>query len=406
MHTLYKLFLGIFFSLITLSSLAENNSTIADAFKNGDANYLLRYRFENVDQDDFNKDANASTLKARLSFKTDDNLNFGLFTEFDTVIAFGKEQYNSGQGTSGPERAIYPIIADPDGTEVNQAYLSYKGFPDTLLKFGRQRILIDNQRFVGGVGWRQNEQTYDGISIDKNFNAMHLIYAYISNVNRIFGEDVAAGDHNSRTHLLNLKHNFNSGELTAYYYSIDNKDAISASTNTIGLRWNAKDLFNNSALSYSMEYASQTDNADNPVNYTADYYRLDASYQFKYLNFYTGYEVLSGEATMNGASFQTPLATLHAFNGWADQFLSTPAEGLEDLFFGIKGNLKRFNWNVKYHNFSAQDVSSDFGNELDFSVSTTLSKHYSILLKYADFNSDTSNRSDTEKIWLMLQAKF
>ena len=39
------------------------------------------------------------------------------------------------------------------------------------------------------------------------------------------------------------------------------------------------------------------------------------------------YESLEG----NGArGFSTPLATLHAFQGWADVFLNTPADGVDD----------------------------------------------------------------------------
>ena len=286
---------------ISLNVSAAESYSIADAFKNGKASTLLRYRAELVDQEAFAEDATASTLLARLNFKTDEYKNFSLFTEFDTVVAVGAEQYNSGAGTSVADRAIYPVVADPDGTEVNQAYISYTGFNDAVVKVGRQRIVLDNQRYVGGVAWRQNEQTYDGVSIDKKFSGVDFKYAYVGNVNRIFGESVAAGDHNTRTHLLNVSQKFTPGKLTGYYYSIDNKDALAFSTNTLGIRWAGDKLFGNPALAYGLEYASQTDNADNPVDFSADYFRLDASYKFKPAKLYFGYARLAPVACFEAA---------------------------------------------------------------------------------------------------------
>ena len=42
------------------------------------------------------------------------------------------------------------------------------------------------------------------------------------------------------------------------------------------------------------------------------------------LEFKLGYEELGSNAGLYG--LQTPLATLHAFNGWADKFLVTPVD--------------------------------------------------------------------------------
>ena len=41
-------------------------ASIADAITGGKAHLDFRYRFENVDQEPFSKDANASTLRSRL----------------------------------------------------------------------------------------------------------------------------------------------------------------------------------------------------------------------------------------------------------------------------------------------------------------------------------------------------
>ena len=113
--------------------------------------------------------------------------------------------YNSGGGTS-PNKGEYPVIADPDGSDLNQMYFDYSSRLELEVSTGRQRILLDNQRFVGGVGWRQNEQTYDAFSVTTNaLSNTTIFYSYVGQVRRIFGETVAGGSNNVDSHLLNVK---------------------------------------------------------------------------------------------------------------------------------------------------------------------------------------------------------
>ena len=133
--------------------------------------------------------------------------------------------------------------------------------------------------------------------------------------------------------------------------------------------------------------------------------RLDGGYQFEQVNLFVGYEVLDGDANNAGASFQTPLATLHAFNGWADKFLSTPQDGIEDFFIGVKGAVNGFKWKAIYHDFGAEDSSRDLGSELDLSVAKKVNKHVSLLLKAALYDADT-HASDTNKVWFMVSSGF
>ena len=87
-------------------------------------------------------------------------------------------------------RVVIPIIADPEGTDLNQAWIAYKSH-GVKAKLGRQRILHGSQRFVGGVACRrQNEQTYDGVRFEaKPIDGLSLDVAFVSNINRIFGPE-------------------------------------------------------------------------------------------------------------------------------------------------------------------------------------------------------------------------
>ncbi len=157
-----------------------------DAVTGGKAHLEFRYRLEAVDQDPFADDALASTLRSRLNYVTGDWHGFSAFMEADNVTVLGDDDtYNST--TNGVTDR--PVVADPEYTEVNQAYLQYKFGSFTGL-LGRQRIMLDNQRFVGNVGWRQNEQTYDAVTLKSSaLSKTQLHYSYISNINRITGPD-------------------------------------------------------------------------------------------------------------------------------------------------------------------------------------------------------------------------
>jgi len=380
---------------------ANAADSFLESITEGDANVMLRYRYEFVDQDGFNSNANASTLLTRLNYKTKAYNGFTFFLEADNIMEVIADSYNAGKGNS-PGNGQYPIVADPQGTEINQAWFNYAFNENSAVKVGRQRINFDNQRFIGGVGWRQNEQTFDAVSGTFDINGSKLVLVYVDNVNRIFGEDVAAGDNDNSTVLLNWSNNFKDfGKLSAYYYDIDNKDVAAFSTSTFGVKFAGS----YEAFNYGVEFASQNDAYNNPVNYTANYLRLDAAYKMEQATVFAGYEVLSGDANNAGAAFRTPLATLHAFNGWADKFLATPNDGLEDMFVGVKGAYSGYKWQALYHDFNAEDSNRDLGSEFDFSVAKKVNKNVSLLLKAAFYSADT-HATDTSKVWFMVTSKF
>ena len=76
---------GLLF-LMPLTALAEGDpKTLTDAVVAGDANLNLRYRYEFVDQDGFDENANASTLRIRLNYLSGQWKNWSGFVEMDYV---------------------------------------------------------------------------------------------------------------------------------------------------------------------------------------------------------------------------------------------------------------------------------------------------------------------------------
>lgn len=364
---------------------------ISDALADSKVNLSFRARYEGVDEDNARDNANALTVKSRLTLKTGSYSNFSLGLEVDNVSALVDDYWDKvGEDNS------YSVVADPTGTDVNQGYIKYTN-NDFSAVAGRQRILHNNQRFVGGVGWRQNEQTYDGIRAQYNNGAFSADYSYVHNINNIFDKNVG-GDF----HLANFGYKINkSHKVSAFAYILDFDTGATNSSSTYGALYNGK--FGPVIVNASA--ASQSDNADNPNSYTATYLNAEVGSKFGAVTVLGGYELLGSD---NGVGFNTPLATKHKFQGWADKFLGTPGVGIEDIYLTVKGAVSGVKLAATYHDFSSDVNSIDFGNELDIVASYKVNKNYGVLLKFANYSAgdDDQAQVDTNKLWVQATAKF
>lgn len=364
----------------------------------------LRTRYEDVSEDGL-KDSDALTTRSRLSYQSGAWNGFGFSAEFDDVTELTNDVDYRTAPAGDPNNPGTAVIADPEGTEVNQAFISYTTF-NNQIKYGRQRLILDNARFVGNVGWRQNEQTYDGISFtNKTIRYTNFTYAYIKNVNRVFGENnVSQGDHNHNSHVLNASYTgFEAGKLIGYAYLLDVENPIAAqglSSETFGIRWQSA---TDGKFLYNLEYAKQTD-AGAVGTFDADYLLAEGTLNVSRFAFTLGYEVLGSDEGKYG--FATPLATLHAFQGWADKFLNTPTVGLEDTYFNVGVTVASAQALVSYHKFDAEEGGADYGDEIDLSLSR---KFGSVVwtVKYADYSQgDVVAVKDTQKFWVMADWNF
>jgi hypothetical protein len=389
----------------SVSVSAEEVSSLGEMFSKGDANFFLRLRYESVDQEGFAENAVAPTLLSKITLSSATYKGFGFVVEGAGTINFDDDYNSTVNGNTG-----YPVIADPELVELNQAYISYKN--DTFgFKGGRQGINLDNQRFIGTVGFRQNDQTYDAVMATTTLvKGLSASYGYVWNVNRIFGNEHPVGDFDSDIHMFNAGYTVGGvGKLTAYGYLLDLTNAAALSSKTFGARFAGKQKFSDAFnVGYELEYASQSDHGANPADYSADYYHFAGTGSASGFTVGVGYELLGSDS---GTSFKTPLATLHKFNGWADKFLATPAGGLSDLYVSAafkvpgKGALGGLLLKGVYHTFKSDVGSVDYGSELDLLISKKINKYVTASVKAAFYNAD-SFATDTDKIWITLQGKF
>ena len=417
-----------------------------DALAGGKIDFYARYRFEQVEDDQLPvlRNAHANTLRTTLGYSTQLFHDFGAYVQLEDVRVIGDARYNDGGSNGIVNRAV---VVDPEGTEVQQALLRYRGIPRTQLMIGRQDIehrAAPLNRYVGAVPWRQNWQSFDGIRVTSDYlPAFKADYSHIWNVNRIFGEAnpiADRSDYDVGGHLLSVTYSgvpYSTLEGYAYLLNFDSNAAATKalSTSTYGARLQgAWDVVQYAAkLLYTAEYAQQRDYADNPIEVSVDYTLLELGLNkaFPYAEFESvmakvSYEVLEGEgrkavgAGFVPGSFQTPLGTNHAFQGWADRFLTTPADGVEDWYGTVTVRAFATNLMLVYHTYSSSNDDYDYGHEWNLQLTRAFADHYTVGLKYADYSAadDTLNRArngaasagkqafDLKKVWAWVELRF
>jgi hypothetical protein len=387
---------------VTALALALSAPAQASFFSDGKVLIDLRLRFENVDDAAFARDADALTLRSRLGWRSGNVQGFYLLAEVEDVQALD-DSYNS----TANGRSQYPVVVDPEGSEWNQALIGWDSGSGSVVQAGRQRLSYDNQRFIGNVGWRQNEQTFDALSIRHAVNdKVTLNYAWLDKAHRIFGNahpNPLQAEFDLDAHLLNLGWNTGIGSFVGYAYLVENQDTAAASTRSLGFRYAGKqNLSGGQEWFYSAELASQEGWRDAPSTGSAGYRMLETGLRHQGHALRIGLETLDSNGRR---AFQTPLATGHAFNGWADRFLATPINGLDDRYLKLDGPLGPLRYLIAWHDFSAERGSADYGRELDAQLIWPFAKGWTALAKYADYRSDGFG-SDVSKLWLSLDYRY
>jgi hypothetical protein len=370
----------------------------------------LRLRWEQVDEDGAAKDADAATLRAR----TGAELKLGdwrLLGETESTFAPVERYFSSVNG-----QGQFPLVGDPENFELNRLQLQYRGLRKTVVTLGRQRINIEDQRFVGASGWRQNEQTFDAARIeygDPKGLQTDLTFAW--SVRTIWGIDGAGARQQAiggDNVFMTLSNPTPIGKLSGFAFLVDQDEAavqgFRLSSKTYGVRLaGSRALSKTARVSYALGYARQSDWHRNPNEYSADYYLIDLALELQALNLGLGYEVLGADEGVALTSFQTPLATLHKFQGWADKFTTTPPDGVHDLYGSAAYGWKRiagfdsFAAVVVHHRFRSDQLGRRYGSEWDAQLVGKRGA-WTVTAKVADYDADEF-ATDTRKLWLQLE---
>ena len=365
-----------------------------------------RARFEHVEQNGLPLDADALTIRVRAGVEARSGLWSALIEGQGTLAA--AERFNDG--LNGP--ATRPIVADPENVALYRAQLQYRS-PTLAVTAGRQRIALDDERFVGNVAFRQNAQTFDAVRAE--WAALPRLKAdvtYAWSVRTIWGvqgrgprQQAVSGDNL----FANLSYASPVGSITGFAYLVDQEAAavqgFRLSTQSYGVRVDgslplARDL----KLAYQASYARQTDWRRNPSEYAASYYLAEAALAKAAFKLVGGYEVLGASNGAALTSFQTPLGTNFKFQGWADKFLANPLDGVRDLYAGLGhawptvGPIGPVTLQAVVHRFRSDRLDRRYGDELNLLATAKIGRTL-LSARYADYWA-RSFATDTRRLWL------
>ncbi len=374
-------------------------------------------RLENVDQQGIARTAEALTWRNRFGFQTGDFRHFTALVELENTSPL-IEHYNST--VNG--KTQYPGVNDPDVTELNRAQITWAPDKTTAVTAGRQRIVLDDARFVGNAGWRQDEQTFDGARLDTGAGKFKVTAAYLTRVNRVIGDEK---DWHSNSWLLNASYDFGPAvKLTAFDYDMifstaakhataaDIANARASSVDIEGLRVAGGHKYANGAIGYITQYASEKDGHGNPQTFKLQETMFEVNASYKLVSGKVNYESLGGNGTVG---FITPLSSPHPFQGFADAFSGTGGnktfvDGIRDLGTTLSLNLPgKYKPVISaiYHDFDTVRLKRNLATETDLVATVALTAKFSMLLEYADFHKDDpAAPASRTKTWVMLQYKF
>jgi hypothetical protein len=435
--------------MYALPTLAEDAAqpappaTLMEAITMGKPMTNFRLRYENVDQTGYQQkvvgagpivpnkkldNADAFTLRSLVGWQTAPFNNFSFAAQVIDVHAF-EDNYNDRRNNlTNPRYNNYANVVDPTYTDVNQLFVDWTGIKNTRLRLGRQQVNIDNVRFIGDIGFRQDMQVFDGINVlNKSIPDTEIIAAHYSKVRQV-NTELRSGN----IDIINAKYRISPTESVTgygYFIGVDNlsqnggdptkpgtaaqggnglgpsQDAVKtantdASSKTFGARLDgARKIDDHWKVLYTAEYAKQDDYQGGSSYIDAHYYQVGGGAAYDGWSLRIDQEVLSSND--GKYAFQTPLGTNHLFQGWADVFLATPRQGMQDTFVTLTGGIEKAKLIARYHVFKAEEnfetlgstaknpkTGDSYGSEFDLSVAYPFTDKISGKLEYARFMED------------------
>jgi len=393
-------------------------NSLAEAVTDGKPLIQFRLRYEYVDQEGKDKEANAWTLRSLVGWQTKSFHDFSVTAQLINVGQLSNEFYDNAMGRN--RASPYPTVPDPDITDINQLYIDYTGLPQTRVRLGRQIVQLDNVRFIGDVGFRQDSQVFNGISVVNT--TLPDIEVMAAHFERLRQTNTRYRD--TDLDILHAAWKYGPTEtLAAYGYFQDQPTTgqvtgfADNSNRILGLRTDgSRKLDDDWKLLYTAEYAKQDDYKDGDERINAHYLRLGGGANWKGWYLRLDREILSSNHGVYG--FQTPLATLHPFQGWADQFTTTPKQGVVDTYLSFGGKVQDVSLSGEWHRYDADEKfalanggrGDHYGDELNLAAAYSFTQQLSGKLEYANFNEEdiaaTGRKRDIEKFWLTLTYTY
>ena len=155
------------------TALDDSKAKLADAVP-GKFSLNTRVRYEDRSEP---QGIDATSIRVRYGYTTPNFEGFTGMVEGETVSRIG-----------GDANDLFAPDNAGDGTDLNQLWVQYANPDYGKVKLGRQIYFLDDHRFIGHVGWRQNIQVFDAVTVDySGIDKLSLKAFYIDEQHNVAG---------------------------------------------------------------------------------------------------------------------------------------------------------------------------------------------------------------------------
>jgi hypothetical protein len=351
---------------------------------------------------------------------------FSAFVEMENVSQRPTAGNVLRSGRPATARRSRTVIADPPGHRGQPSVRPIQDGLDRRLRHlsldiqaGRQRIVLDDARFIGNVGWRQFEQTYDAASLRTNAR-----YRYRHRLLRLrMGRPAHLRPRRSRTptptrtcvHVAyDASRPSSPGHVrSSYLLDFEERRSPQNSSDTLRrpphrrplARRRDSDADTLRRLRTDLRPPDRRRRQPHRVRRRLPCRPASASARESLGHLVAGYQLLGSDDGRTSPSASPSERTISS-KGFADNFLVTPNAGLQDLYIGVGADLL---WGVRgaitYHEFWTDQGGDDLGEEIDLVATKQITPTWSILVKAAFYDGD-NGQPDTTRFWAQTTFKF
>ncbi|MBL8516770.1 MAG: alginate export family protein [Betaproteobacteria bacterium] len=386
----------------------DTHPTFADALRNGRFEAQVRPRLNRIHEARKPERADAVTARVIAGWKSAPFHGLRLAAELIHSDRIGPRRFNDNPREVSP----YPLLPDPRFSGINQAWVDWSG-EFANIRIGRQRLRLDNERFVSDNDFRQVPQMFTGAALRGRLGAEAEWRA--GRFTRLRGTRGVESD--IKLSFAQAAWNPAPGQALLGYlmwYEPPPGGGQTGATNNAhrvaGARWQGQvKTSGGGSWLYHLEAARQSAHAGGDSVISADYLRVGGGWAAGAAR---GEWVVRLDHEVKGSNtgrygLQTPLTDLYAYNGWALQFVTTPREGLRDTWITVKKPLGPVDVFGEVHRFRADAGGANLGRELDLGliwrVPAWLGDDARLIAQTARYRQPGN---DVTKLWVALDWRY
>jgi hypothetical protein len=376
---------------------------LSESLARGRFTLELRPRYNRIDQSDKPERTEGGTLRAVAGWRSAPWNGLRLTVEGIHAGHWGRKAFNDDGAQINTSR--YPLLPDPRYTGMNEVHVEYAAAQGMRLRLGRQRVRLDNQRWVSDNDFRQIPQLFDGVTaLYTGIENTELMGAHFNKVRTTSGTTAEL-----KLTLLHAAWNpFPGHGLAAYGYFHDQAQNgaftgfADSSYRVAGVRAEGSPArFGAVDATYVAEVAWQRPHAGGDARVHARYWRLGGGASADAWTLRYDYEVKGSNAGAYG--LQMPLTDFYAFNGWTLHFFNTPRQGLRDQWLTGRASMGDFTLYGEAHRFRSDFGSLNFGREADVGVTWAIIPNAVLRLQHGKYDPGSGQVApEIRKTWLTL----